>query len=61
MACHPFSDKPLPEPMVTDCNLDPREQIIGKLIHYKSLHTHTQNEFKNDVCKKVIFVSTSMC
>ena len=61
MACHPFSDKPLPEAMVTYCNLDPWEQIIGKLIQYKSLHTHTQNEFENDVCKKVIFVSASMC
>ena len=50
MACHLFGAKPLPEPMLAYCQLDPQEQTSVKFQpKYKILID--ENAFENIVCQ----------
>ena len=56
MACRLFGAKPLPEPMLTHCQLDPEEQTS---VEFKSKYKafHYENAFKNVVCEVATILS----
>ena len=56
MACRLFGAKPLPEPMLTYCQLDPREQFSVKFgTNYKNWIN--KKAFENVVCESVDILS----
>ena len=49
MACRLLATKPLPEPVLTHCQLDPEEKkSLKSKSKYKALH---KNAFENVVCE----------
>ena len=59
MACRLLGAKPLTEPVLTYCQLDPQEQTSVKFeSHYKtSIH---ENAFENVVCEMAAILSKGM-
>ena len=60
MVCHLFCAKPLSEPMLEHCQLDPWEQIAMKS-SLKFKHFHSKNAFENVICKLVAILSRPEC
>ena len=56
MACHLFGAKPLPELMLTHCQLDPQEQISVKF-ESKYEHSIEENAIEHVVCKMSAILS----
>ena len=56
MACHLFGTKPLPEPILTYCQLDPEEQTSVKIESKYKISTE-ENAFENVVCKMEAILS----
>ena len=58
MACHLFGAKPLPEPMLTYCEMYPKKQTSVKCeSKYKTFLFIHENEFENIVCKILAILS----
>ena len=57
MACRLFGAKPLPEPMLTYCQLDRQEQTSVIFQNQSSNIVIQENAFENVVCK----MATSIC
>ena len=57
MACRLFGTKPLPEPMLTYCQLDPEEQIAVKFYQNTKLFIE-KNAFENVVCEMAAIFSS---
>ena len=60
VACRLFGAKPLPEPMLLICQLDPWEQVSVKL-EFEFYPFHTEYAFDNVVYLGGLFVWASMC
>ena len=50
VACHLFGTKPLPEPMLTNCQLDPKEQTSVEFKSKYMIFIH-KNAFENVICE----------
>ena len=57
MACHLFGSKPLSEPMLPYCQLDPKEHILVK-IYSKFTRVHSR---KNVVCEMAAMLFQPQC
>ena len=61
MACRLFGAKPLPEPLLAYCQVDPVEHILLKF-HLKSNVFMLENWFENVICKMMAILSwPQMC
>ena len=58
MACHMFSVKAFPDPMLSHCQLDLREQMSLKL---QNQTFFLGNAFENVFCKMMVILSRSVC
>ena len=60
MACHLLGAKPLPQPMMTFCQLNPEDPTPMKSESKYKIFIH-ENEFENVVCEMTAIVSRSHC
>ena len=59
MAYSLFDNKPLSEPMLTYCQLDPKNEDISKKFHFKFRVFIQENAFENIVRKMEAILSRS--
>ena len=57
MVCRLFGAKPLPEPILTSCQLDPKEQTAVKFDRNTKFSIHKNKSFENIVCEVVAIFS----
>ena len=60
MACHLFAAKPLSEPMLKYCQLDPWEQILVKFTRNLNISIQ-ENAFENAVCEIAVILPRPQC
>ena len=60
MACHLFCTKRLSEPMMTYCQLDPKEHISMKYFSKFKIF-HPRNAFENIICGMAALLSWPQC
>ena len=60
MACHLFCTKPISEPMLAYCQLDPWEQFSVKFLS-KFRHFRSRKAVENIICKMATILSWPQC
>ena len=61
MVCRLFGAKPLSQPMLLYCHLDPKKHISGKFYSINSKGLIQENALENVVCKMAAILSRPQC